>query len=114
VVARERGDDEAVERLQAEQQALLTQQLSMFKHMLRPMAWTVLLSAPIFLWLSWLVVAPAAAIASTATVFPMLGRITWTAKLIGPLHVWTVWYLATSMVSGLTINRTAERVGIGV
>jgi uncharacterized membrane protein (DUF106 family) len=109
--ARERGDDEAVARLQAEQQELMTQQLSVFKHMLRPMAWTVLISAPIFLWLSWLVVAPAAAIAPTATVFPMLGRITWTAKLIGPLHVWTVWYVATSMVSGLTITRTMDRVG---
>ncbi|WP_372479734.1 DUF106 domain-containing protein [Halomicrobium sp. HM KBTZ05] len=108
--ARERGDDEAVERLRAEQQELMTQQLSMFKHMLRPMAWTVLVSAPIFLWLSWLAVAPAAAIAPTATVFPMLGRITWTAKLIGPLHVWTVWYIATSMLSGLTIQRTMDRV----
>lgn len=62
--ARERGDDDAVERLQTEQQELLTQQLSMFKYMLRPMAWTV-------------------------------------------------WYVGTSMLSGLTINKTFERVGIG-
>lgn len=109
--ARERGDDDAVERLQAEQQELMTEQLSMFTHMLRPMAWTVLISAPVFLWLSWLAVAPAAAITPTATVFPMLGRVVWTAKIVGPLQVWTVWYIATSMVSGLTINRTVERVG---
>jgi uncharacterized membrane protein (DUF106 family) len=111
--ARNRGDDNAIERLQAQQQALMTEQLSMFKYMLRPMAWTVLISAPVFLWLSWLAVAPAAAIAPTATVFPVLGRIVWTAKLVGPLQVWTVWYVATSMVSGLTINKTVERVGIG-
>jgi len=111
--ARDRGDDDAVERLQTEQQELLTEQLSMFKHMLRPMAWTVLISAPVFLWLSWLAVAPAAAIAPTATVFPVLGRIVWTAKLVGPLQVWTVWYIATSMISGLTINKTVERVGVG-
>jgi len=111
--ARERGDDEAVERLQAEQQELMTEQLSMFKHMLKPMAWTVLISAPVFLWLSWLAVAPAAAITPTATVFPMLGRIVWTAKIVGPLQAWTVWYIATSMVSGLTINKTIERVGVG-
>jgi len=109
--ARERGDDDAVERLQAEQQELMTEQLSMFKHMLKPMAWTVLISAPVFLWLSWLVVAPAAAVTPTAAVFPVLGRIVWTAKLIGPLQVWTVWYIGTSMVSGLTINKTIERVG---
>jgi len=110
--ARDRGDDAAVERLQAQQQELVGQQLSLFKHMLRPMAWTVLISAPVFLWLSWLAVAPAAAIAPTATVFPMLGRIVWTAKLVGPLQVWTVWYIACSMVSGLMIKRTMDRAGI--
>lgn len=109
--ARDRGDDEAVERLQAQQQELMGQQLSMFKHMLKPMAWTVLISAPVFLWLSWLVVAPAAAITPTATVFPMLGRIVWTAKVVGPLQVWTVWYIGTSMVSNLTINKTVDRLG---
>jgi len=111
--ARDRGDEDAVERLEAEQQELMGQQLSVFKHMLRPMAWTVLISAPAFLWLSWLVVAPAAAITPTATVFPVLGRIVWTAKIVGPLQVWTVWYIGTSMVSGLTINKTIERAGVG-
>ncbi len=109
-VARERGDEAAVERLEAEQRDLLTDQLSAMKGMLRPMAWTVLVTAPVFLWLSWLVAAPAAAITPTATVFPFLGRVVWTARLVGPVQAWMVWYVGCSLVSSLTLRRMADRV----
>ncbi|WP_226022639.1 DUF106 domain-containing protein [Halomicrobium salinisoli] len=108
--ARERGDEAAVERLEAEQRDLLTDQFAAMKGLLRPMAWTVLVTAPVFLWLSWLVAAPAAAITPAATVFPFLGRVAWTARLVGPVQAWMVWYVGCSLLSSLTLRRVADRV----
>lgn len=109
--ARERGDEAAVDRLEERQRELLGDQVGAFADLLRPMAWTVLLSAPVFLWLSWLVVAPAAAVTPTAAVVPFVGRIAWTARLVGPLHVWTVWYVVCSLVSGVAVGRATDRIG---
>jgi len=108
--ARERDDEAAVERLEAEQRELMSDQLLMFTDMLRPMAYTVLLTAPVFLWLTWLAVAPAAAITPTATVFPFVGRVVWTARLLGPIQVWTVWYFVCSLVGGTAVRRAIGRV----
>ncbi len=107
--ARERGDEEAVDRLQQRQRDLLGDQLGLLTTMLRPMAWTMLVVVPAFLWVSWLVVAPAQAIAPTATVFPMLGRVVWTARVFGPVQAWTLWYVAWSLVTGLSTRRLLDR-----
>lgn len=108
--ARDRGDEAAVERLEAEQRELMSDQLLVFKDVLRPMAYTVLLTAPVFLWFTWLAVAPAAAITPTATVFPFVGRIVWTARLLGPIQMWTVWYFVCSLVGGTAVRRAVGRV----
>ncbi|WP_436907103.1 DUF106 domain-containing protein [Halosimplex marinum] len=112
--ARERGDDEAVERLQSRQQELMLEQLGAMKQMLRPMVYAMLVTVPVFLWISWLTVNPAAAITPAVQVLPIAGRVVWTAKLVGPLQVWTVWYIACSIVSGLASKRVAKRVGPAV
>jgi uncharacterized membrane protein (DUF106 family) len=107
--ARDRGDDEAVDRLQARQRELVGDQLGMLTTMLRPMVWTMLVVVPGFLWVSWLVVAPAQAIAPTATVFPMLGRVVWTARVFGPLQAWTLWYIGWSLVTSLSARKLLAR-----
>ncbi|WP_135362859.1 DUF106 domain-containing protein [Halosimplex halophilum] len=112
--ARERGDDEAVERLQSRQQELMLEQVGAMKQMVRPMVYAMLVTIPVFLWISWLTVNPAAAVTPAAQVLPIAGRVVWTAKLVGPLQVWTVWYIACSVVSGLASKRVAKRVGPAV
>ncbi len=108
--ARERGDEATVERLEAEQRKLMSDQLLLFGDMLKPMAYTVLLTAPVFLWLTWLAVAPAAAITPTVTVFPFVGRVVWTARLLGPVQVWTVWYFVWSLAGGTAARRAVGRL----
>jgi len=112
--ARERGDDEAVERLQSRQQELMLEQLGAMKRMLRPMVYAMLVTIPVFLWITWLTVNPAAAITPAAQVLPIAGRVVWTAKLVGPLQVWTVWYIACSLVSNVAGKRVAKKVGPAV
>ena len=70
----------------------------------------MLLTVPVFLWITWLTVNPAAAITPAAQVLPLAGRVVWTARLVGPLQVWTVWYIAWSVVSGVLGKRVAKTV----
>ncbi|ELZ27679.1 hypothetical protein C475_07155 [Halosimplex carlsbadense 2-9-1] len=112
--ARERGDDEAVERLQSRQQELMMEQLGAMKRMVRPMVYAMLVTIPVFLWITWLTVNPVAAITPAAQVLPIAGRVVWTAKLVGPLQVWTVWYIAWSIVSNVAGKRVAKKVGPAV
>ncbi|WP_459194567.1 DUF106 domain-containing protein [Halosimplex sp. J119] len=109
--ARERGDDEAVERLRSRQQELLAEQLGAMKQMIRPMVYGMLVTIPVFLWITWLTVNPAAAITPAAQVLPLAGRVVWTARLVGPIQVWTAWYIACSVLSGIAGKRVAKKVG---
>ncbi|PSP69313.1 HTR-like protein [Halobacteriales archaeon QH_8_67_27] len=108
--ARERGDDEAVKELRSRQQELMLEHLGAMKQMIRPMIWAMLVTVPVFLWITWLTLNPAAAITPAAQVLPLAGRVVWTARLVGPLQVWTAWYIACSVLSGVLGKRVAKRV----
>lgn len=108
--AKQRGDDAAVERLTDRQQELMLDQLGMFKQMFRPMVWTMLVTVPVFLWLSWFVVNPSGAIVSAAPILPMVDRIIWGARLVGPMQVWMVWYFVSSLTSNLLVKRATTRL----
>ncbi|NNC25236.1 DUF106 domain-containing protein, partial [Salinisphaera sp. USBA-960] len=51
--AKERGDEEALDRIQKEQMEAMGDQLGMFKMQFRPMVWIMLLTIPVFLWMYW-------------------------------------------------------------
>lgn len=107
--ARDRGDDDAVERLQSRQRELMGEQLGAMKGMLRPMVYTMLVTIPIFLWLSWLTVNPAAAITPAAQMLPLMGRVVWTARLVGPMQVWMVWYFVCNVLATVVGKRAVRR-----
>jgi uncharacterized membrane protein (DUF106 family) len=107
--ARDRGDDDAVERLQTRRRELMGEQLGAMKGMLRPMVYTMLVTIPIFLWLSWLTVNPAAAITPAAQMLPFMGRVVWTARLVGPMQVWMVWYFACNVLATVVGKRAVRR-----
>lgn len=103
--AKERDDKEAVERIQEEQMEIMTGQLGSFTQMLRPLAWTMLFTAPVLLWLYWLMLSPTQALTSTGMVFPILGKIAWTARVIGPIQAWLLWYSICSITSRQFIQK---------
>jgi len=107
--ARERGDEVAVERLESRQRELIGEQLGALKAMLRPMVWTMLVTVPVFLWLTWLTANPAAAITPAVQVLPLAGRVVWTARLVGPMQVWMVWYFVCSVLSNVVGKRAVRR-----
>ena len=107
--ARERGDEAAVERLTERQRELMGKQLGAMKQMFRPMVYTMLVTVPVFLWLSWLTVNPAAAISPAVQFLPVMGRIAWTARLVGPMQVWMVWYFVCNVLASVVGKRAVRR-----
>lgn len=111
--AQERGDEAAVERLRERREELMHSQLGMLTHLLRPMAWTMLVTVPVFLWISWVVVAPQFAVGVTTPALPVFGRMAWTARVLGPIQLWMLYYMLNLTVSNLVIKRVAQRVPTG-
>ena len=97
--AKERGDDEALERIQDEQMDAMGDQLGMFKQQFRPMVWIMFLTIPVFLWMYWGVgIRGADAVFDLQPlILPLVGERAWTEGVVGPIQVWIVWYFLCSM-----------------
>jgi len=96
--AKERGDDEELERIQEEQMEMMTQNLGVFKAQFRPMVWIMMLTIPVFLWMLWMVLDVGVAEESSAIVIPIAGEVdSWTKTLVGPIQMWIVWYFLCSL-----------------
>ena len=96
--AKERGDDEAVERIREEQMSAMGDQLGMFKEQLRPMVWIMVITIPVFLWMYWKIRPPMhVAPGEEFMVLPMVGEIELAAGVIGPLQAWILWYILNSI-----------------
>ncbi|MFC6766714.1 DUF106 domain-containing protein [Natrinema soli] len=104
--ATERGDDEALERIQDEQIAAAGDQFGMFKLQFRPMVWIMLLTIPVFLWLRWKVRGGHLGAGETGLVVPIAGSVTWRESLVGPMQTWIVWYFCCSMAARQLIQKT--------
>jgi len=93
--AKERGDDEALEKVREEQMEAMGDQMGMFKEQFRPMVWIFLLTIPFFLWMYWKIGNPE--IGSATIVMPMHGEVSWSEGIVGPMQAWIVWYFLCSM-----------------
>ncbi len=96
--AKERGDDEALEKIQEEQMEMMTENLGVFKAQFRPMVWIMLFTIPVFLWMYWMILDVGVAENSTAIVIPIGGEISdWRSGIVGPIEMWIVWYFLCSL-----------------
>ncbi|RKD93819.1 DUF106 domain-containing protein [Halopiger aswanensis] len=111
--ARARGDETTVERLADQRRDLVGRQALLLTDHLKVLAWTMVLTVPVFLYLSWLVTAPAHATAPLVTVAPVLGDIVWTARIVGPVQAWMAWYALCSLVSSLVARGVGRVVPAG-
>ncbi|WP_227353230.1 DUF106 domain-containing protein [Haladaptatus salinisoli] len=107
--ARDESDDDEMERLRSEQRELMHHQVQMMKGNFRPMVWSLLVTAPAFIWLRWVFTSPAAAVAPVAFFLPVVGQVAWTATVVGPLKVWLVWYIGASVSSGYVGRKLVRR-----
>ncbi|WP_247001988.1 DUF106 domain-containing protein [Halosolutus gelatinilyticus] len=110
--AKERGDDEALERIREQQLAAAADQLGMMKLRFRPTVWTMLLTIPIFLWLRWKVNGGHLGADEIGMVVPLAGAVSWRQPLVGPISAWIVWYFLCSVASRQIIQK-ALAIGTG-
>ncbi len=95
--AKERGDEEELDKLQQEQMEAMGENLGMFKEQFRPMVWIMLFTIPVFLWMYWMILPGGGSVTPETIVLPIVGERTWTEGFVGPIQVWIVWYFLCSM-----------------
>lgn len=104
--AKERGDDEALERIQEEQMEMMSENLGVFKQQFRPMVWIMLFTIPVFLWLYWMTIDVGVAGSSPVLVVPIAGELSsWRTQLVGPMEVWIIWYFVCSLGFGQIMRK---------
>ncbi len=96
--AKERGDDEELEKIREEQMEMMSENVGMFKAQFRPMVWIMLLTIPVFLWLYWMVLDVGITASQPVMVLPLVGEVaSWRTAILGPVQIWLVWYFLCSM-----------------
>ena len=98
--AKERDDQEELDRLQDEQMDMMGDQLGMFKEQFRPMVWIMFFTIPVFLWMYWaLGIGGGAQHIDPGTItIPLRGAgFDWRDAVLGPVQVWILWYFVCSM-----------------
>jgi uncharacterized membrane protein (DUF106 family) len=96
--AKERDDQEELDRIQDEQMDMMGDQIGMFKEQFRPMVWIMFLTIPVFLWMYWSIgIGDPASGTFGEIVIPLRGTVNWKEGAIGPIQVWIVWYFLCSM-----------------
>jgi uncharacterized membrane protein (DUF106 family) len=97
--AKERDDQEELDRLQDEQMEMMGDQLGMFKEQFRPMVWIMFLTIPVFLWMYWALGIGGGVqhIDAESITIPFRGVVEWRDPAFGPVQVWILWYFVCSM-----------------
>jgi len=110
--AKERGDDEELEKIRKEQMDAMSDQLGMFKAQFRPMVWIMLFTIPVFLWMYWMILDGRIATVENTLTIPFAGENPWRQSVAGPIQLWIIWYFICSMAftqvirKGLNIQTT--------
>jgi len=105
--AKERGDDEELERIREEQMEMMGDNLGMFKAQFRPMIWIMLFTIPVFLWLYYQILDSGVTASEPAIVLPLAGEIpTWTTTVLGPIQAWLAWYFVCSLGFGQLLRKS--------
>ncbi|WP_254272151.1 DUF106 domain-containing protein [Haloarcula marina] len=96
--AKERGDDEALERIEEEQMEMMSEQMGSMFAMFRPMVWIMLINIPVFLWIYWMVFGTGMTVDAPVMTFPLTGEVaSWQEGVVGPMQAWIVWYFLCSL-----------------
>jgi uncharacterized membrane protein (DUF106 family) len=105
--AKERGDDEALDKIKDEQMDAMGDQMGMFKEQFRPMVWIMLFTIPVFLWMYWKILPTGSAgVTPNSMVMPLIGSIEWQTGVLGPLQAWIVWYFVCSMAFTQVVRKS--------
>ena len=107
--AKERDDEEELERIQEEQVEMMTENIGMLQAQFRPIIWIMFFTIPVFLWMYWVVRDLGVTVQDTVIVMPFFGAMgDWQAGVVGPVEVWIVWYFMCSIVFTQVIRKALD------
>ena len=106
--AKEREDEDAIERIQEEQREVMGDQFGMFKLQFKPMVWIMLLTVPIFLWMRWKIRTGHIDPGEMQVIMPLIGSTGWTESALGPMPAWIVWYFLCSVSFRQIIQKSLD------
>ena len=96
------GDDKRVKKLEAKRDKMMKDQLEMSQQQFKPMAYILILSVPIFFWLSFSLTNYSESLSIT---MPFFGAVTLATNVLGPVPAWILWY----MICSLTISQVVRK-----
>ena len=103
-------DEKKVKKLEAKRDRIMAEQLQMSRDQFKPMAYILLVSVPIFLWL--LFVMPGLPSDYARIIFPLIGERALYEAALGPIPAWILWYMITSLSISQIIRKSMNIGGI--
>ncbi|MDU9376265.1 hypothetical protein McpSp1_08630 [Methanocorpusculaceae archaeon Sp1] len=115
--AQRSGDEKAIKKMQARQQAMMSEQMEMSQQQFKPMAYILVLTVPIFFWLiehipqtTDLIMANANL--SNAIVLPFAGLASYFDIYLWFFPLWILWYMLCSITVSQVIRKALNIGGL--
>ncbi|MDD1673634.1 MAG: DUF106 domain-containing protein [Methanomicrobiales archaeon] len=103
-------DEKKIKKLEAKRNRMMQEQLELSRDQFKPMAYILLVSVPIFLWL--LFIMPGIEPKLAYIDFPFLGLKGLNAPAFGPLPAWILWYMLCSLSVSQIIRKSMNIGGL--
>jgi uncharacterized membrane protein (DUF106 family) len=101
------GDKGKLKKLENERAEVMELSMDVQAQTMRPMPYILIISLPLFGWLSYIMYQlPLASYVSTTMNFPVFGTLAYTQGVILGFPVWLIWYLVCSLVFTQVIRKT--------
>jgi uncharacterized membrane protein (DUF106 family) len=101
------GDKGKLKKLENERAEVMELSMDVQSQTMRPMPYILIISLPLFGWLSFILYQPwLASYVSTTINFPYFGTLAYTQGVILGFPVWLIWYLVCSLVFTQVIRKT--------
>ena len=103
------GDEKRIKKLKDKQDKIMQEQLQMSQEQFKPMAWIMIITVPIFLWLLY-VINTTEVLGSV--IFPFWGEIGLSAGTPFWIPAWILWYMICSLTFSQVIRKALNIGGI--
>ena len=101
------GDKGKLKKLENERAEVMELSMDVQSQTMRPMPYILIISLPLFGWLSYILYQPwLASYVPTTIIFPYFGTLAYTQGVILGFPVWLIWYLVCSLVFTQVIRKT--------
>jgi uncharacterized membrane protein (DUF106 family) len=100
-------DEKRIKKIEAKRDGMMQDQLEMSQAQFKPMGYIMVITLPIFFWLTFRLTNYAAMIT-----MPFVGSVHLTDAILGPAPAWMIWYMLCSISLSQVIRKALDIGGI--